>query len=312
MIDTVRLFWRPLREGPGAGEAPPWRVAEHASTDAARDEVTWLARRGRWLARIEAPEGNHAFVVRERVEELPPPWWGAGVSESVPEGPQTPLATDWIDACEGSTDVADVIHAAAHHVDPGMIADALLAACETRRGDIRSANDWRAVKAHTDLVRGAHTSWQSMADRMEQGIAELGAIASRLQWKSFRPHTSKSAIQHAARAETAVRAFAAAFDATFGVRWYASSDAPARLRVVAMRAAECMRYVQNPEKVVRRGDGGGARAPASTPILRASERYEPRAREAARRAILSVLGDRVYLAVADGVNHARPAPVEGP
>ncbi len=79
------LYLRPLREGPGEGPAPVWTVSCHAAelceeirSGAAWDELTWAAREGSWLARIESPTivgppyVQAAYVAqRGRITELP-------------------------------------------------------------------------------------------------------------------------------------------------------------------------------------------------------------------------------------------------
>ncbi len=85
MNDRSRLYLRPLREGAGAGFPPPWTVREFDALDcediragAAWDELTWAAREGDWIARVESPTRGGfpplraSYVVhRGRVIELP-------------------------------------------------------------------------------------------------------------------------------------------------------------------------------------------------------------------------------------------------
>lgn len=84
-VHACHLFYRPLREGDGDGDAPPWTVETFDDSDArggpAFDELSELARGGgRWLAFIANSEDGGLdrilgeFVVRDGAAWSVPPW----------------------------------------------------------------------------------------------------------------------------------------------------------------------------------------------------------------------------------------------
>lgn len=302
MDSVARLLWRPLREGEGNGPAPPWRAAEHASIENAADELDWIAREGRWLARVDAtgPRGGWwSFVVRDGiVVELPPPLWWDGVSDQTPGRPLFPqvragtvsrgaMLRDWVAEWEGERRTRDMAYVAPFYLDPKTSVRMAHAVSRTREGDIMPGKWRRAVAYHMTVVEAFLAGKRLKPKRIDRALEDLGDMASAAQWREFKltetPAERRASLlmEHAIRAARDVVLMVGQWD----LHSVGAIESTAHAHLFAMRARDCVCSIQSP------------RFTADPPV---DESVFTRETEAAvRRAILDAVGDRIYLTLAD-------------
>lgn len=295
--DPAWLFWRPLREGIVEGDAPPWRAARPVDRASAEDELSWLARDGDWIARIEGPRGEErpqAFVARHgEVRPLPPPEWWYGTDGELGWDPKDvrrvavhPADADWVSAWEGGhAPPAVMAYTAALYLDAMAMFRTAALLWETRRADLVWGAHRRHLRRHAALLR-ALVRGETVGTR--EILASTECLSNHCDYLRRVMDATPDDETPAESFATLCRHFSAC-----GVLIQAWNLA------ACARWSDALRAREKPE-IERSGYVTACVHAVENPLMR-DNYLEPDMTEAARRAIVHTVGDRLYLALSGGV-----------